>query len=174
MGLWLLSESVRWWNLRGDVDLQEVLAAAADLPPGPRIDLTDPALLPPGDMPGRIASACRAAGEPVPLSPPEVVRCILDSLAAAFAEVIEQAERLSGLPVEVVHIVGGGAHNTLLCQLTADACRRPVVAGPVEATALGNQLVQARTHGVVAGDLWALRERVRRAVTLTRYEPRGG
>ena len=61
MGLWMLSESLRWWNLRGSVDLQEVLAAAADLPPGPRIDLADPGLLPPGDMPGRIAAACRAA-----------------------------------------------------------------------------------------------------------------
>jgi rhamnulokinase len=174
MGLWLLSESLRWWNLRGSVDLQEVLAAAADLPPGPRIDLSDPGLLPPGDMPGRIAAACRAAGDRVPQSPPEVVRCILDSLAAAFAATIDDAERLSGRPVEVVHVVGGGAQNALLCQLTADACRRPVVAGPVEATALGNLLVQARTHKVVDGDLRALRERVRRAASLTRYEPRAG
>src|SRR4051794_2703147 len=173
MGLWMLSESLRWWNLRGSVDLQEVLAAAADLPPGPRIDLSDPGLLPPGDMPGRIAAACRAAGDRVPQSPPEVVRCILDSLAAAFAATINDAERLSGRPVEVVHVVGGGAQNALLCQLTADACRRPVVAGPVEATALGNLLVQARTHKVVDGDLRALRERVRRAARLTRYEPRG-
>ena len=68
---------------------------------------------------------------------------------------------------------GGGARNGLLCQLTADACRRPVVAGPVEATALGNLLVQARTHGAVTGDRWALRDRIRRVATLTRYEPRG-
>jgi rhamnulokinase len=102
------------------------------------------------------------------------VRCILDSLAAAFAAAIDDAERLSGHPVEVVHVVGGGAQNTLLCQLTADACRRPVVAGPVEATALGNLLVQARTHGAVAGDLPALRERIRRTATLTRYTPRAG
>ena len=106
-------------------------------------------------------------------TPPEIVRCILGSLATAFADVIEQAEQLSGHPVEVVHVVGGGSQNALLCQLTADACRRPVVAGPVEATALGNLLVQARTHGVLAGDLTALRERIRRTVTLTRYEPRG-
>ena len=175
MGLWLLSESLRWWNRRGDaVALQDVLRAAADLPPGPRIDPTDPAFLAPGDMPSRIVEACRAAGERLPDDPPIVVRCILDSLAAAFADTIDAAERLSGQPVEVVHVVGGGAQNTLLCQLTADACRRPVVAGPGEATALGNLLVQARTHGAVAGDLWALRERVRRASTLTRYEPRGG
>ena len=174
MGLWLLSESIRWWNLRGaELDLQDLLGAAAALPPGPRVDPTDPVFLPPGDMPGRIAQACRDAGERVPETPPEVVRCILDSLAAAFAEAIDQAERLSGQPVEVVHVVGGGSQNTLLCQLTADACRRPVVAGPVEATALGNLLVQARTHGVLAGDLTALRDRIRRTVTLTRYEPRG-
>ena len=174
MGLWLLSESIRWWNLRGaELDLQDLLGAAAALPPGPRVDPTDPVFLPPGDMPGRIAQACRDAGERVPQTPPEIVRCILDSLAAAFAEAIDQAERLSGQPVEVVHVVGGGSQNALLCQLTADACRRPVVAGPVEATALGNLLVQARTHGVLAGDLMALRERIRRTVTLTRYEPRG-
>ena len=173
MGLWLLSESLRWWNRRGDaVDLHEVLRAAADLPPGPKVDPTDPAFLTPGDMPARIVEACRDAGERVPQSPPEIVRCILDSLAAAFAETIDQAERLSGQPVEVVHLVGGGSQNTLLCQLTADACRRPVVAGPVEATALGNVLVQARTHGIVSGDLPALRERIRATVALTRYEPR--
>ena len=175
MGLWMLSESLRWWNRRGDeVGLQDVLTAAADLPSGPRVDATDPAFLAPGDMPSRIVEACREAGDAVPGSPPEIVRCILDSLAAAFAEAVDQAERLSGQPVEVVHIVGGGAQNTLLCQLTADACRRPVVAGPVEATALGNLLVQARTHGVLTGDLPALRERIRRTATLTRYEPRAG
>ncbi len=175
MGLWLLQESIRTWSRRGvDADLSELLAAAAALPPGPRVDATDPAFLAPGDMPARIARACRDAGDAVPESPPEVVRCILDSLAAAFAAAIDDAERLSGRPVEVVHVVGGGAQNTLLCQLTADACRRPVVAGPVEATALGNLLVQARTHGAVAGDLPALRERIRRAATLTRYTPRTG
>ena len=173
MGLWLLSESIRAWELRGgDVDLDDLLEAAAALPPGPTIAVDDSTFLAPGDMPARIARACREAGGPVPESPPEVVRCILDSLAAAFASAIDDAERLSGHPVEVVHVVGGGSRNALLCQLTADACRRPVVAGPVEATALGNLLVQARTHGALAGDLPALRERIRRVVALTRYEPR--
>ena len=108
-----------------------------------------------------------------PKTPAEIVRCILDSLAATFAARIDEAQRLSGQQIEVIHIVGGGSQNTLLCQLIADACRRPVVAGPVEATALGNLLVQARTHGALAGDLPALRERIRRTATLTRYEPRG-
>ncbi|HVH24711.1 MAG TPA: rhamnulokinase family protein [Pseudonocardia sp.] len=176
MGLWLLSESIRTWSRHGqETDLSEALEAAARLPAGgPRIDPNDPAFLPPGDMPARIADACRHAGQPVPETVPEVVRCILDSLADAFAETIEQAERLSGHPIEVVHIVGGGARNELLCQLTADACRRPVVAGPVEATALGNLIVQARTLGAVSGDLAALRQHVRAASTLVQYRPRSG
>jgi rhamnulokinase len=124
-------------------------------------------------MPARIADACREAGSAVPHSPPEVVRCILDSLATAFAAAIADAERLSGHPIEVVHIVGGGSRNALLCRLTAQACGRPVVAGPVEATALGNVLVQARTHGAVQGDLAALRALLRATVPVTRYEPGG-
>jgi rhamnulokinase len=174
MGLWLLSESLRTWNLHGQrVDLGDALDAAARLPAGgPRIDPNDPAFLPPGDMPQRIAAACRDAGETVPQSVPEFVRCVVDSLAHAFAETIEQAERLSGRPIEVVHIVGGGSQNGLLCQLTADACRRPVVAGPVEATALGNIVVQARTLGALSGDLAALRRHVRAASTLVGYRPR--
>ena len=170
MGLWLLSESMRTWDLRGvGVELDDVLPAAAALAAGgPRIDPDDPVFLPPGDMPERII---RAAGLRDP-EPAAVVRCILDSLAVAFAEAMADAERLSGRPVEVVHLVGGGSQNALLCQLTADAMRRPVVAGPVEATALGNVLVQARTHGVLSGDLAALRGRVRAASRLHRYEPR--
>ncbi len=170
MGLWLLSESMRTWDLRGvGVELDDVLPAAAALAAGgPRIDPDDPMFLPPGDMPERII---RAAGLRDP-EPAAVVRCILDSLAVAFAEAMADAERLSGRPVEVVHLVGGGSQNALLCQLTADAMGRPVVAGPVEATALGNVLVQARTHGVLSGDLAALRGRVRAASRLHRYEPR--
>ena len=170
MGLWLLSESMRTWDLRGvGVELDDVLTAAAALAAGgPRIDPDDPMFLPPGDMPERII---RAAGLRDP-EPAAVVRCILDSLAVAFAEAMADAERLSGRPVEVVHLVGGGSQNALLCQLTADAMARPVVAGPVEATALGNVLVQARTHGVLSGDLAALRGRVRTASRLRRYEPR--
>jgi rhamnulokinase len=170
MGLWLLSESMRTWDLRGrGLELGDLLLAAAALPAGgPRIDPDDPVFLPPGDMPERII---RAAGLRDP-EPAAVVRCILDSLAVAFAAAMADAERLSGRPVEVVHLVGGGSQNALLCQLTADAMRRPVVAGPVEATALGNVLVQARTHGVLSGDLAALRGRVRAASRLHRYEPR--
>jgi rhamnulokinase len=175
MGLWLLSESLRTWSLRGlDLDLTDLLVAAAALPPGgPRIDPDDPVFLPPGDMPARIVRASRDTDRSIDDPRPEVVvRCILDSLAAAFAEAVLEAERLSGHAVDVVHIVGGGSQNALLCQLTADAAGKPVVAGPVEATALGNLLVQARTHGAVHGDLAALRGRVRAATRLHPYEPR--
>jgi rhamnulokinase len=103
-----------------------------------------------------------------------VVRAVVDSVATAYADGLHEAERLSGRSVEVVHIVGGGSQNALLCQLTADAVGRPVLAGPVEATALGNLLVQARTHGVVHGDLAALRARVRAATRMHQYLPRRG
>ncbi|MBM9468267.1 rhamnulokinase [Nakamurella leprariae] len=175
MGLWLLSESVRTWQRSGTtVDLAELIERAAALPAGgPRIDPDDPVFAPPGDMPERIRRACAARDQPVPDSPEALVRCVLDSLATAFAATLAEAERLSGRAVSVVHLVGGGSQNALLCQLTADTSGRPVVAGPVEATALGNLLVQARTHGALSGDRWALRRELRRAVPLRTYRPAG-
>jgi rhamnulokinase len=139
MGLWLLEESLRVWGL-SRVDL---LRAAGDLPRRAVIDVNAPEFLPPGDMPSRIVAACRRTGQPIPSQPAEIVRCILDSLALAYRDTLLDAQRLSGQEIDVVHIVGGGSQNELLCQLTADACRLPVLAGPVEATALGNLLVQA-------------------------------
>ena len=101
-----------------------------------------------------------------------MVRCILDSLAAAFARTLDEIARITRREIGVVHIVGGGSRNDLLCQLTADAAGIPVVAGPVEATAIGNVLVQARTAGWLDGDLDALRYLVRASHDLRRYEPR--
>jgi len=101
------------------------------------------------------------------------VRSIVDSLAVAHRRAVRQAQELSGARVDVVHVVGGGARNGLLCQLTADACGLPVLAGPVEATALGNVLVQARSAGVVGGDLAAMRGLLRRTRRVVRYEPSG-
>jgi rhamnulokinase len=174
MGLWLLQESLRTWELAGHAeDLPSLLIAAAERPPGgPVFEPDDPAFLPPGDMPARIAAACRRLDQPVPTTPAGFVRAILDSLAAAFGRAVRDAVRLSGRRVEVVHLVGGGARNALLCQLTADACELPLLAGPVEATALGNVLVQARGGGLLTGDLETLRALVRATHDIRRFEPR--
>ena len=107
-------------------------------------------LLPPGDMPGRLRALAEAAGEPVPSTEVGMVRMVLDSLALAYRRTIRTASSIAGVRLEVVHVVGGGSQNELLCQLTADACGLPVVAGPTEAAALGNVLVQARSLGETA------------------------
>ena len=173
MGLWVLQGCLADWGL-DSADLTALLDAAAELPPGGAVvDVDDPAFLPPGPMVPRVQQACEAAGQPLPVARPAVVRCVLDSLASAFARVVEDAVRLSGRDVDVVHVVGGGAQNALLCQLTADACGRPVLAGPVEATALGNVLVQARAAGAVTGALEDLRALVAATSDLVRYVPGG-
>ncbi|MGP4007451.1 rhamnulokinase [Streptomyces sp. 4N124] len=170
MGLWLLQECVRAWC---EPELGGLLLDAAKAPAlRSVVDAGDAAFLAPGRMPERIAEACRVSGQPVPESPAEITRCILDSLALAHRRAVEEAQRLADHPVDVVHIVGGGTRNALLCQLTADACGLPVVAGPTEAAALGNVLVQAGAHGLV-GDLAGMRRLLTRTQSLTRYEPRG-
>ncbi len=173
-GLWLLQESMRTWQRAGyGPDLEGLVEAAAQLAPGgPLFDPDDPIFLPPDGMPARIADAIVRGGQRAPSSRPALVRSILDSLAAAYARTIHEVERLSRQAVDVVHIVGGGSRNALLCQLTADACERPVIAGPVEATAIGNILVQARAHDIIKGDLATLRALVRKMQPLRRYEPR--
>ena len=112
-------------------------------------------------MPGRIAAWLAGRGEAVPAGPAETVRCILDSLALAYRRAIAEAQSLSGRHADVVHIVGGGARNALLCQLTADATGLPVIAGPAEATCFGNVLVQARALGAAPGDLAGMRALIR-------------
>jgi rhamnulokinase len=170
MGLWLLQECVRAW---GEPELGELLREAARVPAlRSVVDAGDAGFLAPGRMPERIADACRASGQPVPESRGEITRCILDSLALAHRRAVGEARELAGHPVDVVHIVGGGTRNALLCQLTADACGLPVVAGPTEAAALGNVLVQARAHGLV-GDLAGMRRLLARTQPSTRYEPQG-
>ncbi|MDQ0835239.1 rhamnulokinase [Streptomyces achromogenes] len=170
MGLWLLQECMRAWDQPDLADLLRDAAAAPAL--RSVVDAGDAVFLAPGRMPERIAEACRASGQPVPGTPGEITRCILDSLALAHRRAVEDAQRLAGHAVDAVHIVGGGTRNTLLCQLTADACGLPVVAGPTEAAALGNVLVQARAHGLV-GDRADIRRLLARTQPLTRYEPRG-
>jgi rhamnulokinase len=173
MGMWLLSESIRTWAREGlTLELTTLLAqAAAITTPVAIFDANHPSLLPPGDMPKRITELCVAAGTAAPNSPPEFARSIVESLAEAYATAIDDAERLSGSKINIVHIVGGGSQNTLLCQLTANRTGRRVLAGPVEATAIGNVLIQGRAAGLVDGELSELRALVARTFPLAEYQP---
>ena len=174
MGTWLLSETLRAWE-RGasPVDLTSVLREASDFDgPVTIFDVQDPRFLPPGDMPGRIAAYCADHDLPTPDSRAALVRSIVESLAEGFATALQSAATLSGRSVGVVHVVGGGAQNALLCQSLADRCGLPVVAGPVEATAIGNVLVQARAVGALTGDLEAMRRLISSTHELITYTPR--
>ena len=173
MGLWVLNECLREWKAQGlAVDLVPLLERAAGLPAlGCAIDMDDDRLLPAGDMPARVLALAAETGQRLEPDPVSMTRCIVDSLALAYRTNIRQACRLAGRRADVVHIVGGGSQNALLCQLTAEATGLPVIAGPVEGTALGNLLVQARTMGALAGDLVALRRVAVASATLTTYTP---
>ncbi|MCU1519608.1 MAG: rhamnulokinase [Pseudarthrobacter sp.] len=172
-GLWLLSECQRTWAGEGFTpDLPALLTAAAALPPGgPQVNPDDPYFIAPDNMPERIRGAVRRTGDILPDDPAAITRCIMDSLATGYARTIRDAERLADRTVDVVHVVGGGSQNRLLCQLTADATGKRVVAGPVEATALGNVLVQARAAGVISGGLTELRSLVVGSHELQTFTP---
>jgi rhamnulokinase len=174
MGLWLLSESVREWE-RGTapISLPSLLdAAAAVSTPVAVFDADDPRFLAPGNMPERIAEWCREHGVEVPRTRAEFVRSIIESLADAFARAVAAAASLSAKTVSVIHIVGGGSQNELLCQSLADRSGLPVQAGPVEATAIGNVLVQARAAGLVTGSRQSMRVLVAAAFPTRSYSPR--
>ncbi|MEY1676404.1 rhamnulokinase family protein [Gordonia sp. ABKF26] len=174
MGLWLLSETVRQYQREGyRADLGELLAQAAEVTPTVDVfDTDDARFLPPGDMPARIRGWYDERGMRPPMTRAEMVRAIVESLASAFADGVEKATALSGIPVETVHLVGGGSQNRLLCQLTADRLGLPVQAGPVEATALGNVLLTARAHELIDGDLEAMRTIVADRFPPQHYAPR--
>lgn len=180
MGLWVLSECLRTWQEQGrGADLRTLLASAADAPALRTVlDINDPSLLRPSTpadpMPERVTLLARRSGEPIPDHRATLVRSILDSLALAYRRNVRTAAELAGRTVDVVHVVGGGSQNELLCQLTADACGLPVLAGPSEAAALGNVLVQARALRADLPDLAAMRALVRRTHPLRRHEPRSG
>jgi rhamnulokinase len=177
MGLWLVQECRRHWEATGgpcDYDELHRLADAAG-PDVPLFDPDDDAFLAPGAMPARIAAACRRLQQPAPQGPGETVRSVLVSLACKYRLVIERLEHVCGRPVDCIHVIGGGANNRLLCQLTADVTGRQVLAGPVEATALGNVLVQARAAGRL-GSLAEIREVAAASAAPDAFEPadRGG
>ncbi|HEY8745338.1 MAG TPA: FGGY-family carbohydrate kinase, partial [Chloroflexota bacterium] len=172
-GLWLVQECQRHWQQGGrHYPWEELLALASQVPPlHSLIDPDAPAFLHPSDMPTAIRAACRQRGEPVPDDVGALVRCCLESIALKYRSVLEALERLVGRSVETIRVVGGGSQNQLLCQFTADACSRPVVAGPVEATALGNILVQAIAAGELQ-DLATGRRAIAASVQVHYYEPK--
>ncbi|MBK0331023.1 rhamnulokinase [Brachybacterium sp. MASK1Z-5] len=177
-GMWLVSESIAQWEESGArIDLDDLLAAAAAVPGDRfRINPTDPCFLAPGRMAGRVADAARVIGgdEERPRTPAHLVRCILESLAETYRDELHAACRLARRPLpERLHVVGGGSRNRLLNQLTADALGIEVVAGPMEATALGNLTLQARALGAIPHRSGSIRELVRASVELEVFAPGG-
>ncbi len=171
-GLWLLQECLREWGLdRSGEALERLLDEAASLPAGPTFEVDDPALIPPGDMPSRIEKML-AGRAPASRTPAALTRAIVDSLADAYARTLRTAAGLAGTEIGTVHLVGGGSRNALLCQLTADAIGLDVVAGPVETTALGNVLVQARSIGALPGDLDLIRAGLAASQPVVMFHPR--
>ena len=172
-GLWLVQQCRASWQRAGkEWSWEQLTALAAEAPPlVTLVDPNHPSLVAPADMPEAIRGLARATGQPVPETTAAVVRTALESVAAAIRKTLEELDQLVGRRVSRVHVVGGGVKNTMLCQMIADATNRPVVAGPVEATAIGNLLVQlvARDGAV---DLRTVRSVVRDSFELHRYEPR--
>ncbi len=175
MGLWLLQESMRTWERFGKtISLEELVSSAAtETPLRTVFDPGDPIFFPPGDIPARIEQVCHDLGQPIAETPAQITRAIVDSLALAYRRTLRLAAELTGKHIDVIHIVGGGVHNILLCQLTSDACGLPVVAGPVEATAIGNALIQAQALGSVGVGRWAARTSVAKRTELRVYHPSG-
>jgi len=174
-GLWLVQECRRIWNQNGADHSWETLnrMAAAARPLVSLIDPDDPTFMAPADMPEAIRAFCRRTGQTVPGDEGAVIRCALESLALRYRLVLGWLENLIGGRIETIHVVGGGSQNRQLCQATADACQRLVLAGPVEATAIGNTMVQAIAAGEVAS-IGQARAVIRDSFALDRYEPQNG
>ena len=172
MGLWLVQQLRESFIRQGQhfsyADLARL--AAESTPFGPVVDPDAPQFLSPADMAEAIRTFCRETGQNVPATAGELVRCALESLALKYRAVLQQLEELTGVAIRVIHVVGGGCQNTLLNQLTANCCGQPVVAGPVEATAMGNVLIQARSANAI-GTLSEIRQVVRASSQLETFEP---
>ncbi|MEW6302457.1 MAG: rhamnulokinase family protein [Verrucomicrobiota bacterium] len=172
VGLWIVQECRREWAAQGhEHDYAELTRLASHA--APFVSLINPAdarFVPPGEMPAKIAAYCRETGQPVPDNPGATIRCVLESLALLYARTLKQIEQLTRRKIERLHIVGGGSKNVLLNQLTANAVEMPVVAGPAEATAAGNVLLQAIALGHVAS-LAAARDIMRSSTVSAITEP---
>lgn len=173
MGLWLVQECRRTWARQGrEWSYEELVAAAAAAPAfASLVDPDDASFLFPGDMPGRIAAFCVRTGQAPPAGEGGFVRCAMESLALKYRWAVDRLGRTLGTTIRALHVVGGGSRNAALCQFTADACGIPVYAGPVEATAAGNVLLQMMARGTIA-TLADAREVVARSFPQTTYEPR--
>ena len=172
MGHWMLQQCELTWARSGRVrSTGDLLTEAARVPAFfSLVDTGDPAFVPPGDMPERIRAATANSGEPVPRSDAELVRCVVDSMALAIGDTVEQAQLCARRSVSVVHVVGGGAANELLLDLIAATTGLAVVAGPVEASAIGNLLVQLRAAGQI-GDRREMRSLVSSSFPTKRVLP---
>jgi rhamnulokinase len=171
-GLWLVQECRRKWVEGGsDYSWDDLTFLAGEAPPlAAVINPDDPRLIAPDDMPGMLRTLCRESNQTVPETPGAVIRLALESLALKYRQVLGWLEELVGGRIETIHIVGGGTQNRRLCQMAADACRRRVVAGPVEATAIGNLMMQA----VAAGDVASIEQAravVRESFDVQEYVP---
>ncbi len=172
-GLWLIQGCRRSWSAEGPVSYDDLTRAAAEAPAfAALIDPDDPGFLNPPDMPEAIADYCRRTAQQLPSTKGALVRSLLESLALKYRHVIGQLGQVLGHPIEKIHVIGGGSRNTLLCQLTADATGLPVVAGPAEATAIGNILVQAMATGRVSSPA-EIRAIIRDSFELRTYAPAG-
>jgi rhamnulokinase len=173
MGLWLLERCRDAWKREGEpTDYAELVHLIAEAPPFARIvDPDDPSFLNPPDMPAAIAAFCEKTGQGVPETKGEYGRAIFESLALKYRFILEKIADVCGRPIEVLHIVGGGSQIKILNQWAADATGLPVIAGPTEATAVGNILIQAMAKNELAG-IEEGRGLVRRSLPLKQYEPK--
>ena len=173
-GLWLLQQSLEQFQLEDpSVTLNALLEQAATQTLDARMNVADDEFLSPGNMPARIQAACAANGFETPTTPAQIVRVILDSLAEAYAVALTSLEAIVGHAVERIHVVGGGSQNQLLCQLTANATGIPVIAGPVEATAIGNLMVQAGANQAAPTALIDQRHLIANSFKPVTYLPAG-
>ena len=170
-GMWLLEESLRYWKSLGlELSAAQLAHDARNLPPLQIIDTNDPRFAKPGAMPERIAEYCRETNQTVPSTPAEFARCIFDSLAAAYARSLAELEDAAQVKIREIDIVGGGSSNDLLNQLTADATGLTVIAGPVEATVMGNLIIQMMSAGMIA-TLEEGRELIARSIERKTFTP---